>query len=176
MTKNLFLAGKPASGKTTLIKAVCLPRQARLGGFYTEEIREGSERLGFRLKTFDGREGVLARKGMPSAHKLNKYGVDLGVLETIGIAALRAARNTREIIVIDEIGSMEIISEPFRRELLECLNAPQKVLATIRYNAQPFTDEIKRMADTALLCLTRATAASVRRQVEEWIDGNDAHE
>jgi nucleoside-triphosphatase len=170
MHKNLILAGKPASGKTTLIKEVCRRRLERLGGFYTEEIKEGNERQGFLLKTFDGKEGVLARKGMKSSCKLNKYGIDLGVLEGIGIAALGRALEEKDIIVIDEIGSMEIVSDHFRRQLLECLNSPKRILATIRFNAQPFTDEIKKMADTELVNLSRQNTFMVKKQVEEWMD------
>jgi len=170
MTKNLFLTGKPASGKTTLIREVTLPRRQHLGGFYTEEIKEGNERRGFLLKAFDGREGILAQKGMQSALKLNKYGIDRNVLEGIGIAALRDAMKSKEIIVIDEIGSMEVLSDLFRQQLLECLNSPKHVLATVRFNAQPFTDEIKKMTDTRLVYLSRGNAAAVKEEVVNWMD------
>ena len=169
-TKNLFITGKPGSGKTTLIREACLPFSNRIGGFYTEELRENNARMGFVLKTFDGRQGLLARKGMKSPCKLNKYGIDLSVLEGIGIAALRKALEEKRIIVIDEIGSMEILSDPFRQVLLECLNSRQKVLATIRYNAQPFTDEVRKMAATSMVTLTRSNFPEVKQQVRDWLD------
>ncbi|MHB9154586.1 MAG: nucleoside-triphosphatase [Endomicrobiales bacterium] len=169
MAKNLFITGKPGSGKTTLIKEVCFPYRDKVGGFYTEEMREGSRRQGFILKTFDGKHGVLAEKGMKSAAKLNKYGVDLNVLENIGVTALREALSGKEIIVIDEIGSMEILSGVFRAALLECLSSPRKVLAAIRYNAQPFTDEVKRMAGTELVFLSRDNFPEVKKKVKDWL-------
>ena len=108
---------------------VCPGRTRRI--FY-EEIIENGARLGFKLKTFDGKEGVLAKKGMKSAFKLNKYGIDIGVLE--GLAANHCCRalKDKEIIVIDEIGSMEIVSELFRKTLIVCLNSNKKILATVR--------------------------------------------
>jgi nucleoside-triphosphatase len=169
MVKNLFITGKPASGKTTLIKETCLPLVGKAGGFYTDEITEGGARLGFILKTFDGRQGVLAKKGMKSAYRLNKYGIDVGVLENIGADSLLKALKTNELIVIDEIGSMEIISELFRKTLLECLNSDKKILATVRYNAQPFTDEIKKLANTSILVLSRENYIGTKKEVKNWL-------
>ncbi len=168
-TKNLFITGKPASGKTTLIKEVCLSARDRIDGFYTEEIIENGARLGFKLKTFDGKEGVLAKKGMKSAFKLNKYGIDIGVLEGLAAESLLRALKDKEIIVIDEIGSMEIVSELFRKTLIVCLNSNKKILATVRYNAQPFTDEIKKLADTSILVLSRENFIDVKKEVKRWI-------
>jgi nucleoside-triphosphatase len=170
MAKNIFITGKPGSGKTTLVREVCLPFHERLGGFYTEEIRDGGERRGFIIKTFDGREGIFALKGFKSPVKLNKYGIDLKVLEDIGVGALERALREKEAVVIDEIGSMEIVSEAFRGALLQTLASPKPVLATIRFNSQPFTDEVKRMADTALLYLSRDNFAEVKQTVREWLD------
>jgi nucleoside-triphosphatase len=168
-TKNLFITGKPSSGKTTLIKEVCLPYMDKTGGFYTEEIMDGSARLGFILKTFDGRQGVLAKKGMKSPHKLNKYGIDIDVLENIGADVLVKAVKDKDIIVIDEIGTMELVSELFRTSMQECFGSSKRVLATVRYNAQPFTDEIKKMPDTSVLELTRDNYLEIKKQVKQWL-------
>ena len=39
--------GSSGCGKTTLIREVCLPYMNMVGGFYTEELREGASRAGF---------------------------------------------------------------------------------------------------------------------------------
>ncbi|MFZ1060598.1 MAG: nucleoside-triphosphatase, partial [Candidatus Rokuibacteriota bacterium] len=45
----LLITGNPGSGKTTVIRRVAAALSGRrLGGFYTEEIRVGGERRGFR--------------------------------------------------------------------------------------------------------------------------------
>jgi nucleoside-triphosphatase len=53
-------------GKSTLIQKVLQQLQLPCGtatGFYTEEVRNGSERVGFDVVTLDGHRGVLSRVG-----------------------------------------------------------------------------------------------------------------
>lgn len=173
MTKNLFIAGTPGVGKTTLIKEATLPFRDRVSGFYTEEILEGNTRLGFRLKTFGspGSEGLLAQKGLKSPHRLGKYGVDLRVLETLGVDALsRALSAPGRLLVIDEMGSMEALSSLFQKTLLECLQSPHPVLATLRWNSRPFMDHAKRLADSELVRLTRDNFPEIKDKVRRWLE------
>ncbi|MBI3292765.1 MAG: AAA family ATPase [Elusimicrobia bacterium] len=169
-SKNLFIAGTPGVGKTTLIKEVTLPYRDRIGGFFTEEIREGRNRLGFVLKTFDGREGLLAEKGRKTPHKVGKYGVEVSTLDAVGTPALELAIQEKDLIVIDEIGVMEMFSERFHAVLMQCLTSPKRVLATIRAGAKPFTEEIQRLANTATWRLTRANYPEIKQNVRQWLD------
>ncbi len=56
MTRKVLLTGRPGCGKTTLIKRVVNELAVPAGGFYTEEIRERGERVGFKIITLDGQE------------------------------------------------------------------------------------------------------------------------
>ena len=60
MTKKILLTGRPGCGKTTLVKRVVAKLVFPAGGFYTEEIRQRGERVGFKIVTLDGEEVVLA--------------------------------------------------------------------------------------------------------------------
>ena len=174
--KNLVLSGSPGVGKTTLLRELLLPYRSRAGGFLTEELLEGRQRMGFLLKTLDGRQGVLASKALASPQRLNKYGVDMRVLEDLGVESLRRAARESDLVVIDEIGSMEILSGDFRAAVLECFAGEKPVLATIRHSAQPFTDAVKKMEDTALVVLSRPTYPEVREQVRSWLRSKLAEE
>lgn len=64
MRKHIFVTGQPGVGKSTLIQRVLHQLQLPAGtatGFYTEEVRSGSERVGFDVVTLDGHKGVLSR-------------------------------------------------------------------------------------------------------------------
>jgi len=167
--KNLFIEGTPGVGKTSLIKEVISPYGGRAGGFYTEDIRVNTVREGFRLCTLNGQKGILASKSIKSFHKLGKYHVDLDIMEKLAVPALQRALNESELIVIDEIGSMEVMCENFRKLLMEGLNAPQNLLATVRAGSHPFTDEIKQFPHTHTLVLSRRNYNANRHKVEAWL-------
>ncbi len=169
MLKNLFITGNPGCGKTTLIKEIFSLYPKKLGGFYTEEIIENNSRAGFLLKTFEGDSQIFAHKKIQSPYKLKKYKVDLDCLELLGLSAMEKAVESGKIVVIDEIGSMEVLSEKFRKRIYELLLSPSKVIATIRLKSKPFTDEIKNLPDSRTFVLTRNNYHQIKTKIIEWL-------
>jgi len=166
--KNFLLEGQPGSGKTTLIKKM-IHRLShfKLGGFYTEEIRESGHREGFRIHTLDGKEGILAHVDFIHGSRVGKYGVDVLTFEGMVIPCLKHAVNETDLIVIDEIGKMELFSEKFRKAVMACLYSDVSLVATIMIHAHPFTDEIKMRSDVKRLMVTRETQGFV---IEELLE------
>jgi len=150
---KVLLTGRPGCGKTTLVMRVVNELAVPAGGFYTEEIREHGGRVGFKLATLDGKEAVLAHVNFKTRQRLGKYGLDLSALETGGIEALRRAVRARQLVVIDEIGPMEIRSAVFRDVVNDVLDSPEPsgILATITARSLPFTDAIKKRPDVTLV-------------------------
>src|SRR5436189_6277630 len=72
MTKNILLTGRPGCGKTTLIKRVVEELALPAGGFYTEEIRQGRERVGFKIITLSSNEAVVANVDFGTSHLIGK--------------------------------------------------------------------------------------------------------
>lgn len=170
--KNLFITGPPRCGKTTLIKKVSAhpALSGKVGGFITEELREKGERVGFQIIAYpDAQRGILARKGMPSSYRLGSYGVNLEDLESIACCAIEKALSRDKIIIVDEIGKMELFSKKFKNILLEALDSPQKVLATIMERRNEFADRIKRRKDVKVLLLNRQNFETIFQDVAEWI-------
>ena len=126
-----------------------LPRGA--GGFYTEEIRDDSMRTGFKIVTLNGEEVVFAHVDFKSPDRVGKYGLDLSALERIGVGAVRKAIRAQRLVVIDEIGPMEIRSPIFRDAVTEALDSKLPVLATIFARSLPFTNAIKSRPDATLI-------------------------
>jgi nucleoside-triphosphatase len=151
VTKKILLTGRPGCGKTTLIKRVVNKLPLRADGFYTEEIRDGGTRAGFKIVTLDGEEVVFAHVDLKTPEHVGKYGLDLSALERIGVGALRQAIRTRQLVVIDEIGPMEIRSPIFRDAVNEALDSEVPLLATIFARPLPFTEAIKSRPDVTLI-------------------------
>jgi nucleoside-triphosphatase len=151
VTRKVLLTGRPGCGKTTLIQRVVKDLALPAGGFYTEEIRERRERVGFKIVTLDGKESVFAHVNFKTQQRLGKYGLDLSPLETIGIEAVCEALRARQLTVIDEIGPMEIRSSLFRDAVNEALDSRARLLGTITARPFPFTNAIKKRRDVTLI-------------------------
>jgi len=164
--KNILLTGKPGCGKTTLIKQIIEELGLDAGGFYTLEIRRGGKREGFKIITLDGKEGLLAHVNIRSPYRVSKYGVDIKNLEEIGVKSILDALEKNKVIVIDEIGKMELFSEQFRNAVLAALDSQSKVLATIMLAANPFADEIKKRQDVKLFYLTPESRKKVKEEIK----------
>jgi nucleoside-triphosphatase len=154
VNQKTLLTGRPGCGKTTLIKRVVNDLARPAGGFYTEEIRERGTRVGFKLVTVDGKEAVLARvdfSAVAGHERLGKYGLDLYALEAVGVNAVHEAVRAKRLVIIDEIGPMEIRSPIFRDAVSEGLESGAPILATITARSLPFADAIKKRADVTLV-------------------------
>ncbi len=171
MGKTLLLTGHPGCGKTTVIRKVIDVLGERAGGFYTEEIFGPGGRKGFRLITLAGEEAVLSHKSLrgPRVPRVGRYGVDLKVLETVGVAALRAALQAGQIIVVDEIGKMELLSPAFREMVLQAILGPSPVLGTIIYKPHPHADLLKTLAQVTLWEVNRRTRDELPGKVLAWL-------
>lgn len=154
--KNILLTGAPGCGKTTVVmKVLERLKGIKAGGFYTEEIRKKGERVGFKIRSLDGRESILAHVDFKSPHKVSKYKVSIENLDNVGADALIKAKRDANLIVIDEIGKMELFSDLVKLSILEAISSPKKVLATIKEKGDPFVDVLKERADTEVLEITK---------------------
>ncbi|HID31790.1 MAG TPA: AAA family ATPase [bacterium (Candidatus Stahlbacteria)] len=125
---KFFLTGRPRSGKTTLFLKIIKDLDIIPSGFYTEEIRKMGVRIGFRIRTFDGRQGILALTTRPTGYKVGKYYVDLDTFDRMAIPSLTV---DSELYAIDEIGKMEMLSDRFKKEINRLFNSDKHILATV---------------------------------------------
>ena len=171
MGQALLLTGRPGVGKTTAIRAVVSHLGARAGGFYTEEMREAGRRTGFRLVTLDGPTGILAGLNVPGPYRVGKYGVHLSNLDRVGVGALwRAIREPEvSVVVIDEIGKMELFSMAFREAVLAGLDGPKAVIGTITKARSPWVDAVKARLEVTLLEMTPANRSACPGLILAWL-------
>ena len=164
-----LLTGRPGTGKTSLIKQALTELGGRAGGFYTEEIRSQGTRLGFRLVTLDGQEAILAHTDFNKRYRVSKYGVDIESMDRVGVSALQKAARQRDLMVVDEIGKMELFSADFRETVLEIIGSGQKVLGTIMFDANPWADKIKQQPQVKVVEVTRVNRQQVLDELRSWL-------
>ena len=125
----------------------------KCSGFYTKEIlnnhgfREGFKVFGILTK----KEGTLAHKNTVSNARVGNYFVDLHSFESVILPELVTKA---ELVVIDEIGKMELFSSKFKEKLLECLDRKNVIATITKMGGGEFVQKIKNRPDVELIELT----------------------
>ena len=169
MGQTLLLTGRPGIGKTTIIKAVIAQLGDRAGGFYTEEILGPGGRKGFRLITLDGQAAIIAHVDFKSRSQVGRYGVKVDVIDQLGAGAVRSAMDHRPIVIIDEIGKMELFSSPFQSAVLKAVSGPKIVLATAMLGEQPWLLALKSLPNVTVWEVTKLNRTRLVEQVLNWL-------
>ena len=104
MKQKVLLTGRPGCGKTTLIKRLVNNLARPAGGFCTEEIRKGGARVGFKLVTLDGREGVFAHIDFKTRERVGKDKIDLSALEPL----IALPSSPGKVVPVREVEGQEI--------------------------------------------------------------------
>ncbi len=149
--KNLFVTGRPGIGKTTLIERVLAALDIDAGGFYTRELLDDGRRVGFSIVGLHGEQGVLAHVDHESSFRVGKYGVNCEDLERVGVRAIDEAVKHSGLIVMDEIGRMELCSQAFQGAVGRALSSPTPVLGTIQDRSNAFLDSVRARPDVKIL-------------------------
>ena len=136
-TEWILLTGQPGCGKTTAVKRLseALARDGvKLRGFVTEEVLVGGKRVGFDVVTIpDGKRGILSRKGGPAAHpKTGQYSVDVASFEKLALPTIAPPAGQEDVVlVLDEIGRMELHSAAFAARVEELLKRGTRLVGAI---------------------------------------------
>jgi len=146
---KLALTGKPKSGKTTTILKLVdflLKDGIKVGGFYTVELKKNDKRIGFEIVDIStSKRGILAEVGHESKVKVGKYGVKVEDLEGIGVRALEHGLENCQLLIVDEVGPMELKSELFRKVVRQVLNSDKPTIFTVHYkSSDELVNEVKR--------------------------------
>jgi len=174
LKRLFFITGRPGVGKTSvLIRAVeeLRRRGYRVSGMLSREVREKGVRIGFEIIGFpSGRRGWLAHVNQPTGPKVGKYRVNLKDLNSVGVDSIRNAIQNAQVIIIDEIGPMELFSKAFREAVIEAVKAGKTVLGTIHFRARdPLIDFIRSRDATEIIEVTYENRASLHNRLVEKI-------
>jgi nucleoside-triphosphatase len=164
---KIGITGLPNVGKTATLAAICQKLERDefvVGGMITRAYRpgDGSVRVGFYVEDWQtGEKDVFASKEFNTKYKAEtddgNYFVDVDVLDRIGVKAVTNAVRDEgtDIIIIDEVGKMEMHSEAFNKAVKEALDCPKPVIMTLHKKSRnPLLQDLRRRDDVRILEVT----------------------
>jgi nucleoside-triphosphatase len=160
LVPKIGITGLPRVGKTQgLIKVMSrLQADYSFGGMVTKSIEEGGVRKGFSLMDWRTREErPFAHVDFDTPVRVGKYHVDLKVLENFGIPMIKDAIADEDvnIVIIDEVGKMELESKKFREMVKTALECEKPVLFTLHKKSRDsLLQDIRNMNNVRILELT----------------------
>src|SRR5205807_10196751 len=135
------------------------------------EVREGSARTGFMITDLSSaQEGWRAKKDLTAGPRVGCY---VGVsedLEKIGVAALeRSMKGPADLVIVDEIGPMEMTNPSFRNNISRVLNGNRAVIATVKFGSR--YPEVEQTRQKSVHCeITRENRESIYRRIVRQVD------
>ncbi len=199
MKRHLFLQGDIAVGKSTLLRETLLPHLENVGGFYVQRVFRGKEYAAFQLQPLGNTEDYQLNKyveRLPEKENLflycdenNKWYTQLAILEKKGVLFLqRSRKEKKQIILMDEIGGVDLHCPLFIQSVLQILDGPQPTLGVLKAPrnikklnsslAEP-ENKVKKMEKTLtaikehplieLLEVNRENYAEIKLRVEAFV-------
>jgi len=136
---KIYVTGRPGIGKSTVVfRAIDILKKhgLKIGGIFCPEVRGTyGYRVGFKIvDLLSNKEGWLAKKNIRiPGPRIGKYTVIVDNAISIGVKALRDAINYADVIVIDEVGPMELKVNELRKEIVNALKSNKHVIAVVHY-------------------------------------------
>jgi len=133
------------------------------------EIRQAGTRVGFSLADVTNPTvGILAHVNIRQGPRVGRYGVNLVDISRVGVTAIDSALSNADVVVIDEIGPMELCSTVFVGAIRRALCSPKTLVGTIHLSAShPMIESIKRNQHYEILEVTVRN----RDQIPFVVDG-----
>jgi len=167
-----LITGSPGIGKSTVVSKVVVRLKSAgviVGGCTTSEKRAEGARIGFEIRDLSSEKtGELASSISKVGPRVGRYRVNLADLAKIGGRALEWASSSSELIVVDEVAPMELVSPEFRRGVRTCIDSGKPMLAVVHERLED--DLLNELRDKAVAIITltvenRDTAADELEKV-----------
>ena len=166
----LLITGSPGVGKTTLLLKVAEALKAKgysVGGMISRDVRTSGSRVGFEVTDLNsGNKGWLASVHQEGGPQVGKYRVNVDDLNGIGVKAIVEAVEKLDVVVVDEIGPMELFSVKFREAVKKAVESKKLVVSTIHWKMSgELIDSMKKREDAEIHVLTNENRDRVPEEI-----------
>lgn len=178
--RNVLIIGPAAIGKTTLVKRVLERTGLRAGGYLTRKVKTGLFKSQFELVLLSDNARVVTltdSKGVPGWVRAGKQYVNVAAVDAVLVPALQEAVRSGEtdLIVLDEVGRLECLSELFRRQVVDCITSRKSILATMSVGGRDdeFLLSLESRSDVTVLPIGYENRDRLVEQVAFMLTGKE---
>jgi len=161
---RIIVSGKPRQEMSNLILALITELRLKnkwTGGITTPEIIKDGESVGFKMIDINTNESKTIARIKGKGKKVGKYHVDIENLNYI-VSKFRSHIDTADVIIIDEIGKIELISEEFKRMVEEVFMLDKPIIAVVNVT------EVERFRKVGnILKLNKNNSEKVKQNILE---------
>ncbi|MEA4924520.1 MAG: nucleoside-triphosphatase [Syntrophomonadaceae bacterium] len=165
MPANVFLTGPIRFGKSTLLSQAISESSLPMGGYFVQRLIQAGRTMAFRVAD------IAHEPYIPDieVREIDKYTDIIGyigdqmtwhpeVLEEKGTALIRQALSTEKTLVLmDELGRIELKAPGFRQAVFDALDSQQLVLGVLKQESNAFLDAIRSRENVLVLDLNHMT-------------------
>lgn len=175
---KIGITGLPGAGKTyALLRIIEMLKSEELtiGGMIDEPIMDGHHRVGFTVKNIvTGETETFAHVDYESKIMVGKIGIDVPKFDSVAIEAIKSACENCDIIVIDEVGKMEVESPAFVEAVREALDCDKPMILTLHKKSRnPLLQDIRRRDDVRILEVTPTNRNLLPYKVVRLMNGEN---
>lgn len=163
------MTGSPGVGKSTLVQKAAEATKVKVGGVLARDKRVKDRRVGFELLDLgSGRTGMLADE-TGNGPQLGKYRVRLDDLDQIGAKAIEDALKA-DLIVVDEVGPMELSSRRFIGAVEKAIASNKPMLVVLHeWSVHPLAKKIRK--SFRIITVTRDNRDAVKEELAKELKG-----
>ena len=174
---KIGITGMPGVGKTQTLKKIIGSLEKSgytVQGMMTKPVIKKKSQVGLYVCDWQtGEKEVFAHLDFENKEKVGEYGIDITALEKVGVPAIEKAITDDgiDIIIIDEIGKMEMLSEKFCEMVIEALDSDKPIMVTLHKKSRtPLLQDVRRRDDIRILEVTPVNRNLLPYKIEKIME------
>lgn len=143
---KILLTAPPKTGKSTVVEKFIKNYLGKKIGVLTKEIRDDqNSRVGFKSVNLNGQEKVFMHVSEIDSDIIvgDKYKVDINAIDNFVVSEISQPVDKDTVIIIDEIGRAQSVSQKFLDTIDKLLNSDNNLLGTIVFDDEEWARKFK---------------------------------
>ena len=171
--KNFFLTGQPGIGKSTILRRTMVEYDLAPTGFLTLPYAIERHHAGHYIHALSDLIALDDNDKPISGYTGRRTCVSVpDVFEILGVRYLLAAeQDSRDTVMMDELGRLEQDAPTFRQQVLRLLDGPKTVIGVLKDSREAsWLDEIRARTDTRVVRVLAETRSHAERELRDFLD------